>query len=82
MDIIKERERLIEQLSKTDDIDIIQKVKDVLNANQQNKVVGYNYDDSEISESELIERAHLSNQSIKEGKTKSIDQIKEEMKKW
>ncbi|WP_296623074.1 hypothetical protein [Marivirga sp.] len=82
MDIVKERERLIEQLSKTDDIDIIQKVKDVLNANQENKVVGYNADDSGITESELIERAHLSNQSIKDGKTKSIDQIREEMKKW
>ncbi|MGM0579858.1 MAG: hypothetical protein ACQETL_04210 [Bacteroidota bacterium] len=82
MDIAKERKRLIEQLSNTEDVNIIQKVKDVLNASNESKVVGYNADGSKITKSELIERAHLSNQSIKEGKTKSIDQIKEEMKKW
>ncbi len=34
MGMVKERERLIEQLSRTDDIYIIQKVKEVLNASK------------------------------------------------
>jgi hypothetical protein len=82
MDIAKERKRLIEQLSNTEDIDIIQKVKDVLNASNENKAVGYNADGSKITESDLLKRAQVANQSIKEGKTKSIDEIKEEMKNW
>lgn len=82
MDIAKERKRLIEQLSNTEDVDIIQKVKDVLNASTESKVVGYNADGSEITESELMKRAQIANQSIKDGKTKNIDQVREEMKKW
>jgi|AntRauTorckE6833_2_1112554.scaffolds.fasta_scaffold142341_1 hypothetical protein len=82
MDIVREKKRLLEQLAKTEDVDIIQKVKDVLNSSNQKDFIGYNPDGSEISELELIRRAEIANQSIKEGRTKSTDQVREEMKKW
>ncbi|ADR21424.1 hypothetical protein MATR_09470 [Marivirga tractuosa] len=82
MDIAEERKRLIEQLSNTEDIDIIQKVKDVLNTSNESEVIGYNADGSKITKSQLVKRAQIANQSIKDGKTKSIDQVREEMKKW
>lgn len=82
MDISKERKRIIEQLAKTEDVDILQKVKDLLNRSEISNTVGYTADGSEISESELVRRAQIANQSIKEGRTKSINQVREEIKKW
>lgn len=82
MDIALEKIRLIEQLAQIEDIDLLQKVKDVLNSTGQDQIAGYNTDGNEITELELIKRAHIANLSIKEGRTKSIDQVREEMKKW
>lgn len=35
-----------------------------------------------MTKEELIRRAKISNQNIKEGKTKSISQLKKESEKW
>ncbi|WKV10761.1 hypothetical protein [Marivirga harenae] len=45
-------------------------------------MVGYSPDGNKISKLDLLERAEISNQAIKEGKTKPIEQIREDMNKW
>lgn len=43
----------------------------------------YGYPDGEaITESDLLRRAEQSNNSIKEGHTKQIDQLRKEVKGW
>ncbi|MBV6641824.1 MAG: hypothetical protein KI791_13965 [Cyclobacteriaceae bacterium] len=82
MDVQTEKLHLIEQLARLQDISIIQKVKEVLQGADDGKAVGYNPDGSIITKSDLISRAEASDQAIKEGRTKSIDQVRTNMKSW
>ena len=82
MDIQSEKLHLIEQLTKLQDINIILKVKEILQGSTREKAVGYNEDGRTITESELISRAEASNKAIKEKKTKSINQVRANMKGW
>lgn len=82
MDVQAEKLYLIEQLARLQDISIIQRVKEVLQSADEGNAVGYNPDGSIITKSDLISRAESSNQAIKEGRTKSIDQVRANMKSW
>ncbi len=82
MDIQSEKLNLIEQLIKLQDINVILKVREILQGSTKEKEVGYNPDGSIITESELISRAEASNRAIKEKKTKSIDRVRTNMKDW
>ncbi len=82
MDVQAEKLHLIEQLIQLQDASIIQKVKDVLQTSQEEKAIGYNPDGSIITKSDLISRAEASNQAIREGKTKSIEEVRASMKSW
>lgn len=82
MDIQAEKLLLIEQLARLQDAAIIRKVKEVLQNSYQEKAAGYNADESLITQAELISRAEASNKAIEEGRTKSIDQVRENVKGW
>lgn len=82
MDVQTEKLHLIEQLIRLQDADVIQKVKDILQGSDEGRVIGYNPDGSIITKSDLIARAEISNQAIKKGSTKSIDQVRANMKSW
>ena len=78
MDVQSEKLHLIEQLLRVQDADIIQKMKDVLN----DSAIGYDAEGHSIAQAELVSRAEDSNKAIAEGDTKTIDQIRANMKNW
>jgi hypothetical protein len=82
MDLQAEKLLLIEQLARLQDAAIIRKVKEVLQSSYQEKAVGYNADESIITQTDLISRAEASNKALEEGRTKSIDQVRENVKGW
>ncbi|WP_339784685.1 hypothetical protein [uncultured Imperialibacter sp.] len=82
MDLQAEKLLLIEQLARLQDAAIIRKVKEVLQSSHQEKAVGYNADESIITQADLISRAAASNKAIEEGRTKSIDRVRENVKGW
>lgn len=82
MDLQAEKLLLIEQLARLQDAAIIRKVKEVLQSSYQEKAVGYNADESIITQADLISRAEASNKAIEEDRTKSIDQVRENVKGW
>ena len=81
MDIQSEKLFLIEQLTKVQDMNIIARIKAILKEDAE-QVAGYKPDGEVISQSDLIARAKSSNKSIKEGRTKSIEQLRKEVKNW
>ena len=82
MDLQAEKLLLIEQLAKLQDAAIIRRVKEVLESSYQDQVIGYNADESAITQADLVSRAEASNKAIEEGRTKSIDQVRENVKSW
>ncbi|MEM9338880.1 MAG: hypothetical protein AAGA66_09145 [Bacteroidota bacterium] len=81
MDVQAEKLYLIEQLARLQDVRIIQKIKEVLLSSDEG-VIGYDVDGSTITKPDLLSRAEASNQAIKEGKTKSIEKVRANMKSW
>lgn len=81
MDIKTEKLYLIEQLTKLQDVKVIQQIKNILN-NQEEPIAGYRPDGKAITQSELIARAKASNEAIKEGKLTSMEDLEEESKGW
>jgi len=81
MDIQAEKLSLIERLARVQDVHMIQQVKEILEQSKE-KAVGMNPDGSIITQADLIDRAKASNRAIREGRTKSIDQVRKDMKKW
>jgi hypothetical protein len=81
MDVKAEKLYLIEQLTKLEDVKVIQQIKDLLTA-QNDPTVGYKPTGEPITKSELIARAEASNAAIKEGKLTSIEDLREESKNW
>ncbi|ELR68036.1 hypothetical protein C900_01210 [Fulvivirga imtechensis AK7] len=81
MDIQSEKLFLIEQLARVQDLNIIARIKAILKESGE-ATVGYKANGEAINQSELIARAEASNQSIKEGRTKSIEQLRKEVKNW
>jgi hypothetical protein len=75
MDIKTERLRLIEKLMLLEDVRLIQKIKDLLSISESDYA-------GQLSKEELIARAEESNAAIKEGRVKSVVQVREEMKNW
>ena len=49
---------------------------------QDKTAVGYKADGTPITKSDLIDRAKASNEDIKAGRTKSIHQLRKEIKDW
>lgn len=82
MDVQAEKLHLIEQLARLEDVSIIQKIKEVLQSSDEGNVVGYNPDGSIITKADLISRAEVSEQDIKEGRVKNLSVLKEEIKNW
>ncbi|MEQ8812769.1 MAG: hypothetical protein RIE59_27095 [Imperialibacter sp.] len=82
MDLQAEKLLLIEQLARLQDAATIRKVKDVLQSSRQEQVVGYDDDENIITQADLISRAEASNKAIKEGRTKSIDKVRDNVKDW
>ncbi|MEQ8414635.1 MAG: hypothetical protein RIF36_27835 [Imperialibacter sp.] len=82
MDLQAEKLLLIEQLARLQDAAIIRKVKDVLQSSYQEQVVGYDDDENIITQADLISRAEASNKAIKDGRTKSIDKVRDNVKDW
>ncbi|GAA0891708.1 hypothetical protein GCM10009122_13870 [Fulvivirga kasyanovii] len=80
MDIQSEKLVLIEQLARVQDLNIIARIKAILKENSE--AVGYKSDGEAIGQSELIARAEASNKSIREGRTKGIQQVRKEAKNW
>lgn len=82
MDIQAEKLHLIEQLARLQDVGTIEKIKEVLKGFNRDEAIGFNPEGTTITSSDLIFRAEASNRAIKEGKTKSIDQVRENIKNW
>ena len=82
MDIQAEKLLLIEQLARLQDVTIIKKIKEILQSSYSEAIAGYNPDGSAISRADLLSRANESNKAITEGRTKTIEQVRENMKKW
>ncbi|MEQ8469608.1 MAG: hypothetical protein RIC35_00405 [Marinoscillum sp.] len=78
MDVQSEKLYLIEQLAKLEDVQLIQKIKELLESSNP----GYHPDGSEISRSELLSRAEHANKQIESGQTKTIDRLRGEVKDW
>ena len=75
MDIKTERLRLIEKLMLLEDVRLIQKIKDLLSVSESDHF-------NQLSKEELIARAEASNIAIKEGRVKSVTEVRREMKNW
>ncbi len=58
-----------------EDVRLIQKIKDLLSISESDHT-------SQLSREELIARAEASNTAIKEGRVKSVAQVRAEMKNW
>lgn len=82
MDVKAEKLLLIEQLTKLQDVSILKKVKELLQSESTESVVGYDPDGSAVTQFDMASRAESSNAAIEERRTKSIDQLKDEIKKW
>ena len=82
MDIQAEKLYLIEQLTRLQDARVIKRIKEILQDAARENIVGYNPDGSIITESDLISRAEASDKAIREGRTKTIDQVRKNMKDW
>ncbi|MEQ9289263.1 MAG: hypothetical protein RIG77_20215 [Cyclobacteriaceae bacterium] len=82
MDIHAEKLHLIEQLARLQDVGTIEKIKEVLKGFNRDEAIGFTPEGTTITSSDLISRAEASNRAIKEGKTKSIDQVRENIKNW
>lgn len=81
MDVKAEKLYLIEQLTKLEDIKIIQQIKDILSS-QSEPVAGYKPNGEPITKSELIARAKASNKAIEEGRVTSIEDLEKESENW
>lgn len=82
MDIQAEKLHLIEQLARLKDVSTIEKIKEILKGFYQDEAIGYTPEGTAITSSDLTSRAEASNRAIKEGKTKSIDQVRANVKNW
>jgi phospholipase/lecithinase/hemolysin len=82
MDIQAEKLYLIEQLTRLQDARVIKRIKEILQDAARENIVGYNPDGSVITESDLISRAEASGKAIRDGRTKTIDQVRKNMKDW
>ncbi len=69
-------------MARLQDAGIIRKVKEVAHGHWEEVVAGYNPDGSIITQADLLSRAEASGKAIEEGKTKSIAQIRENVKSW
>ncbi len=76
----KLKEEIGKYLDQADDR-FLQLVYGMMKADQ-GAAIGYDTDGTTITQADLISRAEASNQAIKEGSTKSIDQVRENMKSW
>ena len=81
MDVQAEKRVLMEQLARLQDVSVLQKIKDLLKGTKE-KAAGYQPNGDVITQSDLIARAEESNKAIKEGRTKSLSQLREEIKSW
>ena len=82
MDIQSEKLYLIEQLTRLQDANIIQRIKEVLHSTSESNIVGYKADNDTITQADLVDRAKASNLAIEQGKTKSISEIRSNIKSW
>ncbi|MCC6515134.1 MAG: hypothetical protein IT275_02160 [Chitinophagales bacterium] len=72
---IKEKEIIIHQLQKTSDEELLHQIYQLLEA--RNKQV-----ENPFSKKQLIERAKMSEQDIKDGNTTPLSELKNEIQEW
>lgn len=82
MDIQAEKLYVIEQVARLKDADVIQQLKRILEGTSEHRVVGYDTEGRVMAEVDLVEQAKASNLAIEKGKTKTISEIRSNIKKW
>ncbi len=81
MDTIKIREEINQYLQHADER-MLKLIHGLIKADQTSLPVGYKPDDTAITKEELIARAERSERDIREGRVKTSEKIREEMKNW
>lgn len=82
MDIPATKLELMRLLLNTDSESVLRKVEEILTATEKDEVAGYAADGKPLTKEDLIKRALKSEEDIKAGRLKSIEQVVEEMKDW
>jgi hypothetical protein len=82
MDIQTEKLHLIEQLAKLQDVNVIKKVKALLQKSLSEKIVGSTPQGDSIDAQQVIMRAKSSESAINRGDIVSIESLEEESKTW
>ena len=54
----------------------------MLKADEQNDMVGYTPQGNLLTQKEIIARAQKAEQDIKDGRVKSLDELKKDIKNW
>lgn len=80
MDIHAEKLRLIEELARIQDIQIIEQIKQLLN--QKNPVVGYEINGDPITRKQLIKRIEAAEKRIDGGEYITQEDIEKESQNW
>jgi len=77
---VKLREEIGKYIEQADDR-FLQLVYGMMKADEV-ATIGYDPDGTALTRVDLLNRAKESNKAIEEGRTKSIDQVRENMKNW
>lgn len=81
MDTAKIREEITQYLKHADDR-VLKLIHGLVKADQTSSPVGYKPDGTAITKEQLIARAERSEMAIKEGRVKTLKQVRDEMKNW
>jgi hypothetical protein len=81
MDTVKIREEISQYLQHADDR-VLKLIYGLVKADQASSTVGFKPEGSPITKEELAARAESSEKDIREGRVKTSNQVREEMKNW
>ncbi len=85
MNIQTEKLELMQLLLATEDVTILQSIRDIFGTSRQDdmlEIVGQTSDGEPITKKDLIDRAIESNKAIAEGRVTSIENLEKEMENW
>ena len=77
MNIIEEKNKILDEISTIDDLTILATIDDIINFNYAKK-----YSLDPLTQEEIIKRALISEDEIKNNKTIGIDELETEMNNW
>ena len=81
MDIQAEKLQLIEELTRVQDIHIIEQIKQLL-MKAHNPVVGYNANGQSITQRDFIKQIEQAEDEHKSGNYQTIDEVEKESETW